>query len=251
MNSGEVCYNMETMDSFNVNEYSEKSREVLRRVVEEIREQFLDNNKSRQFWFNLSQVSDELLSEPIIRKWLNVLSRKGILHYYEPNYSEVEKAIAFSQNYLEENYNWEPTIISSYILELSSRIAPCIALDVYDTDFDKHLKLIQMNTVWDRFQRDRLGNYFYDGNELTEINRSPTYKIVLGEFLKTDAHTLSVDEVTRLVVSDDDDDYDSNARRNRVISALNKGLRSVSHNVEIKTHKSGHSADYYTLVVVE
>lgn len=237
------------MASLNFNEYREESREVLSKVLEEIREQFLDNNKSKQFWFSLSQVSDESLREPIIRKWFGVLSRKGILHYYEPNYSEVEKAIVFSQNHLEENYNWDPIIISSYILELSPHAIPCIALDVYDTDFDKQIKLIQMNTIWDRFQRDRLGNYFYDGNELTEINKSPTYKDVLGEFLKTDVHTLSVDEVMRLVASDDDNDYDSNTRRNRVISALNKGLRSVSHNVEIRTHKSGHSADYYTLVV--
>ena len=242
---------MYPMDTFNLNEYSERSREVLIKVVEEIREQFLDNNKSKQFWFSLSQVSDESLREPIIRKWFSVLSRKGILHYYEPNYSEVEKAIVFSQNYLEKNYNWDPTIVSSYILELSPHATPCIALDVYDTDFDKQIKLIQMNTIWDRFQRDRLGNYFYDGNELTEINKSLTYKNVLGEFLKTDAHTLSVDEVIRLVVSDDDNDYDRDARRNRVISALNKGLRSVSHNVEIRTHKSGHSADYYTLVVTK
>ena len=242
---------MYPMDTFDLNEYSERSREVLIKVVEEIREQFLDNNKSKQFWFSLSQVSNESLREPIIRKWFSVLSRKGILHYYEPNYSEVEKAIVFSQNYLEKNYNWDPTIVSSYILELSPHATLCIALDVYDTDFDKQIKLIQMNTIWDRFQRDRLGNYFYDGNELTEINKSLTYKNVLGEFLKTDAHTLSVDEVIRLVASDDDNDYDRDARRNRVISALNKGLRSVNHNVEIRTHKSGHSADYYTLVVTK
>ncbi len=239
------------MDTFNLNEYSERSREVLGKVVEEIREQFLDNNKSRQFWFNLSQVSDESLRESIIRKWLSILSHKGILHYYEPNYSDVEKAIVFSQNYLEENYNWEPTIVSSYILEFSPHATPCIALDIYDTNFDKQIRLIQMNTIWDRFQRDRLGNFFYDGNELTEINKSPTYKNVLGGFLKTDAHTLSVDEMMRLIASDDDNDYDNNARRNRVVSALNKELRGISHNVEIKTHKSGHSADYYTLVVAE
>ena len=81
------------------------------------------------------------------------------------------KAIVFSQNYLEENYNWGPTIVSSYILELSPHAAPCIALDVYDTDFDKKIRSIQMNTVWDRFQRDRLENYFYDGNEFVEINK--------------------------------------------------------------------------------
>ena len=77
------------MDPFDVHEYSEESREVLKKVVEEIREQFLDNNKSKQFWFSLSQVSGESLREPITRKWFGVLSRKGILHYYEPNYSEV------------------------------------------------------------------------------------------------------------------------------------------------------------------
>lgn len=239
------------MASLDVSEYGEESRDTLKKVLEEIREQFLDNNKSKQFWFSLSQVSNESLREPIIRKWFGVLSRKGMLHYYEPNYSEVEKAIVFSQNYLEENYDWEPTIVTSYILGLSPHATPCIALDIYDTDFDKQIRLIQMNTVWDRFQRDRLGNYFYDGNELTEINKSLTYKNVLGEFLKTDAHTLSVGEVMRLVASDNDNDYDKDARRNRVISALNKGLGSVSHNVEIKTHKSGHSADYYTLVVTK
>ena len=252
-----MCYNIVTMDSFDFNEYSEKSREVLVRVLEEIREQFLVGNESPQFWFYLNRMEDKSLTESIVEKWLLVLSDKGILHYYKPNYSEWEEAVVFNHKRLEERYEWNPQIITSYILNRSPdpHSRPNFVLDIYDTNIAKLIDTLSRKSVWGKFSIDTLGRFYYDDTLLDGINSSPLKKTILSEFLLADKHTVSANKIEKVVAKDKDEGEgegeEASNRRNRNISEINKELRSVSHDIDIKTHKSNHKADCYELIITE
>ena len=246
-----MCYNIVTMDSFDVNEYSEKSREVLIKVLEEIQEQFLINNKSSQFWFYLNRMEDKSLTEFIVEKWLQALANKGILHYYKPNYSEWEETVVFSHKRLEEKYEWNPQMTTSYILNRSPdpHSRPSFAIDVCNTDLDKLIDSLKRNTVWGKFSGDKLGRLYYDCILLNDINNSSEKRAILGEFLLADKHTVSASRVEELIVKDSDEGTETNKRRNRLISEIGKELRKASHDINIDSYKVGHKVDYYELIV--
>ena len=236
---------METMDSFDVNEYSRESREVLKKVAEEIREQFLAGGSSRQFWFYVSQASNKGLTESVVQKWLNVLSSKGILHYYKPDYSELERATAFERHCLGEKYEWGPQVITPFVLGFSPHSAPNFAIDLYDTDFPRLFKLISMDKLWGNFRRDRMDRLYYGDVLLGGINHSPLRKEILSELLIADEHIVPAEKVMSILSVDDDD----REKRNRIMSEIKKELRSVSHDIDIKTHRVGRSVDYYELII--
>ncbi len=236
------------MDTFNANEYSEKSREVLKKVVEEIREQFLVGGSLRQFWFYTVRIPDKTLTEPIIQKWFEVLSSKGILHYYKLDYSELGQATTFERRYLEKDYNWEPSLITQFILGFPPHLAPSFVLDIYDTDLDKLIRQLQKDRVWGKFQKDLLDRYSYDGTLLIGINNSPLRKAVLEEFLLANEHTVSAKRVEEIISQFSSREVDDHVRSD-TISETKKALREVSHEIDIASSKAKHKVDYYQLVI--
>ncbi|MBR3131018.1 hypothetical protein IKG31_00360 [Candidatus Saccharibacteria bacterium] len=236
------------MIPFDMNEYSEGSRKVLKKVVEEIREQFLVNGRSCQFWFHPTQVGDETLTEPIILKWLRVLSEKNLLHFYRPNNTfEYEQSLALCQGHLGEDYGWNPQMMVPFVSGFPPDSFPAIALDIYDTDLDQLIESVLKKKLYGKFQKDNLGSYYYDGALLTGINNSPLREAVLEEFLLADEHTVSAKGIEG-VISRFRDEVDDPAR-NDAISETKKALRDVSHEIDIASHKAGRRVDYYELIV--
>ena len=262
-----MCYNIVTMDSFDVNEYSEKSREVLIKVLGEIQEQFLMNGESSQFWFYLNRMEDKSLTEFIVEKWLQALSNKGILHYYKPNYSEWEEAVVFSHKRLEEKYEWNPQMITSYILNRppDPRFRPSFALDVRDIDLDKLIDLVKKKRVWGKFTLDNADNYRYDGVLLTDINKSRANKMVFGKLLEAEDYIMSPRDILRILFAIDlqdgkvnegeEEDFIRDAanstRPSKVISEIKISLRKVSHKIDIEPEYSGRNVSYYKLITLE
>lgn len=231
-----------------MNEYGEKSREALRKVVEEIREQFLVGGSLRQFWFYTTRISDKTLTESIIQKWLEVLARNGLLHFYRLERTELEEAIAFSQRYLEKGYDWDSQMVTQFVLGFPPHLAPSFALDIYDTDLDKLISQLQKNRVWGKFQKDLLDRYSYDGTLLIRINNSPLRKAVLEEFLLADEHTVSAKRVEEIISQFSSREVDDHVRSD-TISETKKALREVSHEIDIASSKAKHKVDYYQLVI--
>lgn len=222
-----------------MNEYNEKNRAILKEVLEEIKEQFLIAGGSRQFLFYSERVSERKLTEPIIHKWLQVLSNKGVLHFYKPVNYEMEQSAALERRCLLETYNWTPQTTTLFALGP----APSFVIDICETDLNQLIRLISKERLWESFYKDKLDRFYYDDKPLTKINSSKTYKLILGELLIADEHTLTAKEVMELL-SDDDIQ-----KRNRVVSDIRKSLRSASREINIESHKTGRSVDYYRLTI--
>ena len=236
------------MTSFDFNEYSEEGRRVLKKVVEEIREQYFASGLLPQFWFHPAQASDRTLTEPIVQKWLQVLAEKGALHFYKPPYGsfEYEQALALGHGCLNEDYAWERHMLTPFITGFPPDSFPGFALDIYDTNLDQLIESASKKTILGKFQKDSLDRYSYGGAPLIDINNSPLRKAVLEEFLLADKHTVSAKRVEE-ILSRSYENVDDHAR-SRVISETRRALRGVSHEVDIVSHKVGHRVNYYELI---
>lgn len=247
------------MDSFDINEYSEKSREVLIKVLEEIQEQFLTNGESSQFWFDLNRVTDKSLTEPIIEGWLQVLSNEGALHYYKPTYSEGEEAVVFETRRLMESYKWSPQMATSYILNRSPdpHFRPSFALDIRDTDLPLLIEIVSGKIRWKNFRQDGpFEDYFYDDVRLEKINSSPALKAILRKLLTTKWHTITPEEILRIsfeeevrkgkATEDEEENYikdpSNKTKPAKLISRLKTHLRSASHDIDIESDYKGTSS---------
>lgn len=234
------------MNSFNVNEYDEDSRKVLVKILREIREQFLVGGGYTQFWFHPTQVSDTTLTEPIIQKWLQVLSNKGVLYFYWPsNGFEYEQNLALFQHRLGDNHKWQSQMFSPFVSGFPPHSFPSFAIDIFDTDLGKLIDLVFKENMWGKFYKDSLSNFYYDATPIDDVNCSQNRKTLLEKFLSSKDHKLSTKEIMTVLSTDD------NMTKNRTISGIRKALRTVSHEVEIKSHMSGRSVDYYELTLAK
>lgn len=254
------------MDSFDTSEFTEESRKILGSVLREIKEQFLVNGRREQFWFDASQVMDNDLTEPIIRKWFQVLSNKGVIHFYRPSHSfEFEQSLAMARHYLEKGYEWEEEMLNPVIFGFAPLPYPSIAVDILGNDLDKLIQSVSMDRVCNRFYVDKGGKFYYDNTLLTETNSSSLKRAILHEFLLSDTHMVSAKRIMELLIEDEErvsrkslseddrrifiEDSDNQNKRNRLMSEIKRELRRISHEVEIKTYKQGHKADYYQMIL--
>lgn len=239
------------MIQFDASEYSEESRRVLHKVVEEIREQFFVGGRRTQFWFYPTQVTDTSLTEPIIQKWLTVLSSKGLLYFYRPATGfDFEQALAVSQGRMSDGYNWQPHMMMPFISGFPTDSFPGFAVDILATNLDELLNAVSRKMIFAGIHKDKLGQFYYDGTPLVQINNSPLRRALLDGLLTADKHTLSREELLHIMASFDSDDSDNNAKLTQNVYLINKEIFSTSnHKVSLLSHLSGRTADYYFLQI--
>lgn len=241
------------MNSFDTSMYDDVSRAELLAVIRAIREQYYTNGRFKQFWFLPSQMSNITLTEPVVVKWLLVLSNANLLYFYKPNNGiEFERSLALSQHRLGDNHMWGEQIFTPIISQFSASSSPIIALDIYDTDLDSLLENVSRKRFFGSIYVNDFGQFYYENIPLKNINNSPLRKAILGGFLSKDNHVLSTREIMDILKSFDEEDYDNDDKRNENLHKIRKNLFSVSqHKVNILSYKNGHRIDYYELISQE
>lgn len=241
------------MNPLNFNEYSDDSKKELMKVVNEIREQWLVNGRTNQFWFYPSMMSDKKLTEQVTIKWLSALSRKGILYFFRPHqdYATITSIALAKRNKdgkrtwkMDGGHEWGDNLYFELLFNASPGSYPGIAIDILDCDLDKLGQAISSKNLWSKFSVDEMGRYYYDGIELIGVNKSNNCKKLLSELLLSDDHSIAAEEASSLL-SDDG----TGEKRNAIKCELTKALRDVSHEIDIKTYKCGHRADRYELTI--
>lgn len=229
--------------SFNFNEFDDKSKGALIEVVKEIREQWIIDGCYSQFWFYASQSSNTEITESIALKWLRVLKGKNIIYYYKPSFDlDILSSIAIARQQIDPNHKWDERIGASLLLNPPADSRPGVAIDTLGVDFDQLLDAISATNVWGKFRLDSIGRYFYGNIELTTINNSIRLKTLLGELLAAKDHTITRDMFETVFAGDMD-----GKKRRQIVYELGLGLSEASHNIVIESGKSGRKVTYYKL----